>query len=137
MHKERDAARDALPHRKARAAERDALPRRKAAVKARLALPKAKAMLKERDAARDALPQRKARETAVRPWWRPCLPMLTEEGLLLVPDEGPEPCRRQIHSIWDGLQAGTCSTEVPQADRDLISVQVLEWLRCMAKPPAM
>ena len=73
----------------------------------------------------------------MRLWWRPGLPRLTEEGLLLVPDEGPEARRRQIQAIWDGLQAGTFSTEVPQADRDLISVQVLEWLRVMAKPPAM
>ena len=63
--------------------------------------------------------------------------MLTAEGLLLVPDEGPEARRQQIQAIWDGLQAGIFSTEVPQADRDLISAQVLEWLRCMAKPSAM
>ena len=73
----------------------------------------------------------------MRSWWRPGLPKLTVEGLLLVPDEEPLARRRQIQAIWEDLQVGTFSTEVPQADRDLISMQVLEWLCCMAKPPAM
>ena len=73
----------------------------------------------------------------MRSWWSPGLPRLTEEGLLLVPDEESHARRRQLHAIWDDLQLGTWSTQIPEADRRLISMQVLEWLGVMAKPPAM
>ena len=73
----------------------------------------------------------------MRSWWSPGLPRLTEEGLLLVPDEESLARRRHLHAIWGDLQLGTWSTQIPEDDRRLISMQVLEWLGVIAKPTAM
>ena len=73
----------------------------------------------------------------MRLWWHPGLPRLTQEGLLLVPNEEPHARRRQLHAIWDDLQLGTWSTQIPEADRRLISMQVLEWLGVIGKLPDM
>ena len=73
----------------------------------------------------------------MRLWWHPGLPRLTQEGLLLVPNEEPHARRRQLHAIWDDLQLGTWSTQIPEADRRLISMQVLEWLGVIGKLPGM
>ena len=54
----------------------------------------------------------------MRLWWRPGLPRLTEEGSLLVPDEGPEARRRQILAIWDDLQANEQEKEKKRAASD-------------------
>ena len=55
----------------------------------------------------------------MRLWWRPGLPRLTEEGLLLVPDEGPEARRRQIQAIWNDLQANKQEKEKKRAASDV------------------
>ena len=67
-------------------------------------------------------------------WWHPGLPRLTQEGLLLVPDEES---LAGLHAIWEDLQLGAWSTQIPEDDRRLISMQVLEWLGVIAKPTAM
>ena len=54
-----------------------------------------------------------------------------------MPNEAPHARRRQLHAIWDDLQLGTWTTQIPEADRRLISMQVLEWLGVIGKLPDM
>ena len=64
----------------------------------------------------------------MRAWWRPGLPCLTEEGVLLIPNETEARKREELLKLYAALADGVFRDSVPEADLQLVGRLVLQGL---------
>ena len=60
----------------------------------------------------------------LRHWWRPGLPLLTLDGVLLVPNDSRESKLAYLRKLAAELSRNTFKEDVPETDLELIKQQV-------------